>query len=331
MSFQRSVIVTGGTMNLGYHAALKIAQAEPTYLVVLASRSDKENAAETINKTLGQKNTIYLPLDLDSGDAVRAFARDWAAGSPKDYPPIQALLLNAGLQFQGPLKKNAEGVEPTFAVNHIGHALLFHLLRPHLAPGARVVLTSSGTHDPAQKSGLPDAIYTTAEDLAYPPAAAAAPANPSQARYPLSKLANVMWAYALHRRLQSRKAEATAASDFTVTVMDPGLMPGTGLGRDGAGVALFVWLRVLPRIMPLLRLLISPNIHKPEVSGDNLASLAVGADVEGVSGKYFEGRQEIKSSKDSYDEKMQDDLWDWTVKYITKGNADEAARFNQLK
>ncbi|KAI5865700.1 dehydrogenase/reductase [Durotheca rogersii] len=170
--YTRSAIATGGTINLGYYyAALEIARQQPDWLVVICSRSDPERAV----------------------DKVRAFAGEWAA---RNRPPIQALLLNAGLHFPSKTATNAEGVEATFAINHVGHALLFRLLC-----SARVVVTSSGTHDPATQSGMPDAAYTTAAGLARPPAA----------NYTNSKLANLLWAYALQRRLGAR-APGTAAA-----------------------------------------------------------------------------------------------------------------------
>jgi NAD(P)-dependent dehydrogenase (short-subunit alcohol dehydrogenase family) len=320
MAPNRSVVVTGGTTGLGYHAALNVAREHPDYLVVISSRADRDHAAEAINKTLGQDNTVFIPLDLADLNNVRTFVKNWAS---KGFPPIQALVLNAGLQFPGAIQKTSEGLESTFAVNHIGHALLFHLLCPYLAPNARVVVTSSGTHDPAQKSGLPDAVYNTAEELAHPPPSTAK--NPGRQRYASSKLANVLWTYALHRRLRQRERA------IAVNAFDPGLMPGTGLAREASRLERFLWIKVLPRIMPLLRLLISPNIHNPEESGAALARLATGADVDGVSGKYFEGLKEIKSSKDSYDERKQDDLWEWTVKYLAKGDEAELTRFEELK
>ncbi|KAI6080441.1 NAD(P)-binding protein [Hypoxylon rubiginosum] len=322
MSYKGSVIITGGTINLGYYAALEIARAHPEYLVVISSRSDKEHAADTINKTLGQANTIYIPLDLASLQNVRQYAEDWAA---KDRPPIHALLLNAGLQFPGPVSKTVDGLESTFAINHVGHALLFHLLRPHLAANARVVVTSSGTHDPAQtKNTFPHPDYISAEELAHPTTSAA---NPGRQRYAESKLANVLWTYALHRRLTQR---AAAESGIAVTAFDPGLMPGTGLAREANPVARWVWLHILPRLIPLMRLLLSPNVHTAHESGTNLARLAVGPEGEGQGGKYFEGPKPIKTSPASYEEAKQEDLWRWTVDYLAR-NDEEKERFEQLK
>lgn len=322
MVYTHSVIVTGGTANLGYHAALKIARKHPQYLVVISSRTDPDHAADKINQALGQDNVLFVPLDLASLDNVRKYAADWALES---RPSIKALLLNAGLQLSGPVQRTVDGLEKTFAINHVGHALLFHLLWPHLAPNARIVVTSSGTHDPAQRTGLPDAIYTSAEELAHPTPETAAYAG--RQRYASSKLANVLWTYALDRRLK----QCARGKQIAVNAFDPGLMPGTGLARDASVVVRFLWHKVLPRVQGLLRRVVSPNIHTPEESGEALARLAVGEDVEGVSGKYFEGLKEIKSSEDSYVVEKQDDLWGWSARYLAKGDDVVAANFGELR
>lgn len=317
MSFTNTVLITGGTAGLGYQATLIIARQRPEYLVVVASRTDKTSAAKSINETLKQKNVIFLPLDLASPAKVRAFVQDWET---KNFPPIIALVLNAGLQFPAELRHTSDGMESTFAVNHFGHALLFHLLFPRLAKGARIVVTSSGTHDPAQKSGMPDAEYTTAEDLAHPDPKTAS--KDGRQRYSSSKLVNVMWAYALHRRL-----ERLPEKGLTVTVMDPGLMPGTGLAREYSPMARFVWKQIMTRTSPILRVVVHPNVRTPRESGRNLARLAVGDDVKGISGVYYEGHRQIKSSTVSYDEEKQEELWQWTVKNAAK-DEEEAAKFN---
>lgn len=323
MAYKNSVIITGGTSGMGYHAALKIARDHPEYLVVIASRSDKNHAADSINKALGQSNTIFMALDLGDQANVRRFAKDWIADKTK--PQIQALVMNAALQFPTTLHLTDEGMEKTFAISHAGHAILFHLLCPHLATGARVVLTSSGTHDPAQKSGLPDAEYTTAEELAHPPESKVA--IPGRKRYSTTKLCNVLWTYALARRL----AEMVPERRITVNAMDPGLMPGTGLAREGNRIERWLWNSVLPHLLGLLRIIFNPNVHAPAESAAALARMAVSPDVEGVTGKYFEGLREIKSSGDSYIKSKQDDLWDWTVDYVAEGDAREAERLQSLK
>jgi NAD(P)-dependent dehydrogenase (short-subunit alcohol dehydrogenase family) len=68
---------------------------------------------------------------------------------------IDALVLNAGLIRADVDAGTVDGYEPTFAVNHLAHYLLLRLLLDRLADGARVVQTTSGTHDPAERSGFP--------------------------------------------------------------------------------------------------------------------------------------------------------------------------------
>ncbi|ERF75008.1 hypothetical protein EPUS_08053 [Endocarpon pusillum Z07020] len=318
----RSILITGGTSGLGYQCALELARQCPEARILIASRSDTNSAAASINKALGQTNVQYLPLDLSNLDNVRAFAAEYAEGK---YPKIQALVLNAGLQFPNGVTYTKDGVESTFAINHVGHALLFHLLRPHLAEKARIVITASGTHDPAQKSGLPDAEYTTAEELAHPSPQSAK--NSGRQRYATSKLCNVMWTYALDKRLIA--AAARGEERYTVNAFDPGLMPGTDLVREASAVLRWIWNNVMPRMIPLLRRFVHPNIHSPEESGIALARLAVGEDVAGVSGAYFEGTKKINSSVESHVVEKQEDLWHWTVKHVAR-DEEELRTFDSL-
>ena len=313
-----TVLVTGGTLGLGYECALEIAQQCPHYHVLIASRSNKDNAAVSIKQNTGHSNVEYLKLDLSSLAKVRSFAADYAK---RGYPPIKALVLNAGLQILN-LDYTEDKIESTFAINHVGHSLLFYLLSPYFAEDARILLVASGTHDPAQKTGVPDAIYNSAEKLAQP--TKETEKYDGRQRYSTSKLCNVMWTYALHRRL-----ERTPGKKWTVNAFDPGLMPGTGLARDAPALLQFIWHNILPRTMWLLRLLISPNIHSPRDSGGSLARLAVGDDVKGVSGKYYEGKKPIPSSKDSEVVGKQEDLWEWTVKRVAK-DEDERRKFESV-
>lgn len=317
MSYTNTILITGGTSGLGFQCALDLARQHPDYQIVLASRTDPNFAAASINKTLGQKNVTFLPLDLSILEKVRNFVDDWKS---KKFPPTQALLLNAGLQFLDSRHKTADGFETTFGVNHVGNALLFHLLYPYLAKSARIVVTSSGTHDPAVKSGLPDARYNTAEELAHPTPDTLN--DHGRQCYSSSKLANVLWTYALQRRL-SRIPEKS----LTVVAFDPGLMPGTGLAREEGAFLRWIWCRVLPRLISLLRLILGPNVHTIQESGENLAWVAVDDELITVGGVYFEGREKIDSSQDSYVEEKQEDLWRWTIKNIAV-NEEEAKAFD---
>ncbi|KAF2489147.1 putative short-chain dehydrogenase [Lophium mytilinum] len=306
-TYTTTILITGGTSGLGWQTALSLARTlPPTTLLILASRSAPTGR-------LPSPHTKYLPLDLSSIATVRAFVATWSTSS---YPPISTLILNAGLQFLGPPSFSPDGYESTFAINHLGNAHLYHRLLAggHLAPTARIILVGSQTHSPAAKTGLPDAYYATAEQLAHPPPenkAVALTGNGRQ-RYGTSKLCNLLWAYALQRRME----KAPEGQRKSVLVFNPGLMPGTGLAREAPGWQVWVWKSVLPKLIPLFRLLVSKDVHTQEESGRNLAGL-VGKVVEEGEGVYFQNAGEkLESSKESLVVAKQEDLWAWTVEAV---------------
>lgn len=325
--FQRSILITGGTAGLGYQCAINVAREFPNYQIVIASRSDRDASAAAINRRLGQQNVTFLALDLSSLSQVRSFVSKWEEGD--QFPPLHSIVCNAALQFPGDVEYTADGFEKTFAISHLGHALLLSLMRHHLADDARIVIVGSGTHDPAQKSGMPDAYYSSAEELAHPTKESLATNNNGRQRYTTTKLVNIMYMYALHRRFEALNKKT--GKHWSVVAFDPGMTPGTGLVRNGKGFENFLWTKVLPRLLPLLRLLINPNIHTPEHSGLMMSQLVTRSEQQIGSGYYYEGTKRIKSSEASYDKDKQEDLWQWTVKAIASNEAErEAFEFRDL-
>ena len=81
-----------------------------------------------------------------------------------------------------------------------------------------------------------------------------------------------------------------------------------------------------------MRMIQSPNIHTTQESGESLARLAIGEEdgVKGVSGKYFEGKVPINSSTQSYDERLQEDLYEGTIKELA-GSDDQAAKWKSFQ
>ena len=236
-----------------------------------------------------------MDCELASLDSVRSFV---AACREADLPPVAALVCNAGLQVLSQTRRSADGFELTFAVNHLGHFALVLGLLDQLARPARVVIVSSGTHDPSKRTGMPAPRYSTARELADPPADAGEPPETAgRRRYTTSKLCNVLFAYELDRRLGHGR------EGVTVNVFDPGLMPGSGLARDYSPWQRFAWRFVLPAMRVL------PQVHSTRTSGERLAALAADARFEGVSGRYFDGLKDVRSSADSYDADMAGDLW----------------------
>lgn len=313
----RTALVTGGNAGLGYACARALlvgdvaGQQHSPWHVVLACR-DPARAQVAVERLCREAKAAGSParveamgLDLASLQSVRDFAGQLARRlDTGELPAVHALVCNAGGQSAGKVTFTAEGFERTFGVNHLGHFLWVNLLLPRLAVPARIVVVASGTHDPAQKTGMPAPAWNDPAALAKgalgPLAAQDSPAKISQRLYTTSKLANVYFSHELARRLPA---------GMTVNAFDPGLMPGTGLAREHAAPLRFIWNQVLPRLVPLLRRLLSPNVHTPAESGTALARLVDDPALEGVSGRYFEGRREIASSAESYDEERAKQLW----------------------
>ena len=291
----QTIVVTGGHMGIGGATTRHLLDGGAH--VVVASR-DHARARRELGALADRVE--LLALDLASLDSVRACAAALAAGG---RPPLRGLICNAGIQIVGPPERSADGWELTYAVNHLGHVLLVLSLLPHLARPARVVMLGSATHDPAQFTGIAKAKYRGARALAEPDAEAYASEGPLKAghrAYSTSKLCNILFAYGLAERLQA------AGEAVTVNAYDPGLVPATGLARRYGAASRFVFARVVPPLLPLLRPFFFAQTM--DEAGRWLARLALDPQLDGVSGRYFSGSREARSSAQSYDAALQREL-----------------------
>uniref|UniRef100_UPI0035CBCF52 SDR family NAD(P)-dependent oxidoreductase n=1 Tax=uncultured Sphingomonas sp. TaxID=158754 RepID=UPI0035CBCF52 len=308
----QTVIVTGGNSGLGYGCASALLAASPPWHVIIACRDPgrARTAVETLRRSAPRGAKIEtMALDLASLASVRSFAS--ALGErlkAADLPPLHGLVCNAAVQ--GARTLTADGFESTFGVSHLGHYLLVTLLVPLMAAPARIAVVASGVHDPVELAKVPAGMAVPVPAWNSPMALAKGELGPEAAkddaaadrgrRYATTKLANVYFTYALARRLPD---------GITVNAFDPGLMPGTGLAREYPAVVRFAWHSILPRVIPLLRLVLLKNIHTPEESGAALARLITDPALAPTSGRYFEGLREIRSSVESYDEDRAEELW----------------------
>ena len=299
----QTAIVTGGNSGLGYQCARAIAAASSQWHVVIASRDHTKSneAVRSLATETENQHLVAMDLDLGSLASVRRFAADFASDA---MPPLKAIVCNAGVQIISGLTFNSDGFETTFAVNHLGHFLLVNLLLGQLVPTARIVVVSSGTHNPDQFTGMPKPIYSSARSAAKPqPEADGATAG--RRAYTTSKLCNVMFAYELSRRLRAKGRKT-----ITVNAFDPGLMPGTGLARDYSRAQKFIWNYALPALRFI------PGVNSTSRSGRVLARLVLDPALEAVTGKYFVGRKELPSSKQSYDESQAAELWEASAEMV---------------
>lgn len=183
-------VVTGGNSGIGYAAALALA-AHGAHVVIAARNVEKGRAAaEMIRKAQAGDAVDVMELDLSDLSSVRRFAEE----VHQQFPALHLLINNAGVMAL-PYQQTADGFELQFATNHLGHFALTGLLLPLVlaAPGARVVTVSSGLHMRGKIDF--DNLRGTAGYNRW-------------AAYSQSKLANLLFAYELQRRLTAAGAEA---------------------------------------------------------------------------------------------------------------------------
>jgi NAD(P)-dependent dehydrogenase (short-subunit alcohol dehydrogenase family) len=280
------IIMTGATAGFGLFAAERLIEAGHDLTVGARSPDNLPSAIAG--------GVRAVALDLDALENVRSFAA--ALGRE----PVDALILNAGLQLAKPAK-SADGFERTFAVNHLAHYLLLRLLEDRLHAGSRVILTGSGTHDPDEKTPVTPPIHATAEYLAYPERD---PQQEKRARqagfraYSSSKLCNIMTAREGAKRLPQ----------VNFMSFDPGYVPHTGLGRDNPKWIATLVSYILPFMMKSDR---SSNIAR---SGQFLADLASQQKFASCHGNYWSVRGpqmiEVQPSRLARDERVSAQLWD---------------------
>jgi NAD(P)-dependent dehydrogenase (short-subunit alcohol dehydrogenase family) len=296
-----TIIITGAAQGIGFETATKLAGLAQTEQIILPVRSiSKGNeAADKIRQKTGHQNIKVIFMDLGSLESIRQFKED--VKKELDGGKIKILVNNAGLQSAGKTKYTKDGIEETFGVNHLGPFYLTLLLLPLMTNDARISFTASGTHDPKQFTGVPPAVYVSAELLAHPEASTEKELTVGQRRYSTSKLCNIMTAYAMQKHLET--------TNIHVNAFDPGLVPGTGLVRDYPPL-----MRGIAAVMSNVLLLFHHNVHLAKTSGTNMANLVYATEYQDAKGKYFEGKKAIPSSVDSYKKEFQDDLWGTSLK-----------------
>lgn len=309
MDRSRTIVITGGTSGIGFGAVTAILRSEngPWHVVLPVRYAGRgQVAVEKLTAGAAAGNTVEaMAMDLSSLASVRAFASGLTARLESgEIPRLHAVVCNAGVQMGTRLTLTADGFESAFGVNHLGHFVLVNELLPVLQGPARVVVVSSGTHDPAAMKVGPAPAWSNAEALARGELAPSAASDNAfvagQRRYSTSKLANIYFTYALARRLPD---------GVTANAFDPGMVMGTGLGRSLPAPVRFISRYVLPRMTWLLRRALTPHVYSATESGSVLAWLATAPELAGTTGQYFSGRTAIPSSDESYDTVRAEDLW----------------------
>ncbi|GAY14740.1 SDR family NAD(P)-dependent oxidoreductase [Mycobacterium sp. shizuoka-1] len=278
----RVAIVTGSNTGLGFDTARVLAERGARVVMAVRDTAKGDAAAAQIRRAVPSADVAVHRLDLGSLASVR----EAAAELGNSYPRVDLLINNAGVMYP-PKQTTADGFELQFGTNHLGHFALTGLLLPNLLPvdGSRVVVVASIAHDIRARIDFDDLQW---ERRRYERVAS----------YGQSKLANLMFAYELQRRLAAANAKTIAVAAH------PGVS-NTELTRHVPGASL-----------PGVKMLAGLVLNSPELGA--LPTLRAATDPAVVGGQYYgpDGFREIRgypklvqSSRQSHDRAVQQRLW----------------------
>ncbi|MSQ41149.1 MAG: SDR family oxidoreductase [Dehalococcoidia bacterium] len=264
-------LITGATAGLGLATAQALAQRGAT--VVIVGRNSVKSAAvvHRIQELTGNPSVSSLRADLSSQGDIRRLAEAFKL----QHRRLDVLINNAGALHVS-RRLSVDGIEMTFAVNHLGYFLLTRLLLDMLIASApsRIVNVSSAAHEGTQM------------DFDDPQGEGG---YGGIRGYQQSKLANLLFTYALAPRL--------VGAGVTVNALHPGLI-ATNLYRSYGPIG------------ALLKLLLRMRGTSPAVGARTIVYLATSPEVEGVTGRYFSQQRAVASSPASYDQVAANRLWE---------------------
>ena len=265
------VLVTGGTGGIGKATAAELAVLGARVGITGRDQGRARAAAADIRAATGSRAVDTFAADMSAQAQVRRLAAQ-VLGS---YPRLDVLVNNVG-GFWAHRHVTADGLEHTFALNHLAPFLLTSLLLDRLTASApaRIITVSSGAH----AQGRLDFDDLQGERN-----------YSGQRAYSQSKLANVMFTYQLARRLEGTGVTATAAH--------PGVV-ATSFGAEDHAAHLGIMIRIA-----------RPLMKTPSQGALTPIYLASSPQVEGVTGQYFADRKPKASSKASYDTAAAARLW----------------------
>jgi NAD(P)-dependent dehydrogenase (short-subunit alcohol dehydrogenase family) len=267
----KTIVITGASSGIGRATALGLAKLGSRLILVGRDAARAEETLAAIRGATGREDVEMLRGDFARLAEVRRVGDELLARTEA----IHVLVNNAGVTM---LKRTLtpDGLEATFAVNHLAYFLLTGLLLPRLraaAPGARVVNVASDAH----RWGALD-FDDLQNERAYKPMRV----------YAQSKTANILFTRALAKRL--------AGSGVSANALHPGAI-ATRLGRGQGPFS-----EGLSRLLGLF-------MKSPEQGADTSIFLASAPELEGVSGRYFARRREQEPRPHARDDAAAERLW----------------------
>ncbi len=274
---EKTVVVTGGTSGIGEVAALRLAGQGAR--IVLIARDRERGGATLVRLKVANASADHKAHygDLSSIADMKRVAKEVADSEPR----IDVLVNNAGAVFLS-RKVSVDGLEMTFATNHMAYFVVTNILLDRLkaTPGARIVSTASDAH----KSGKLDFDDLQSEK-----------SFSSFRVYGTSKLCNILFTRELARRLDG--------TGVTANCLHPGFV-GTRFGQNNANN---FFMKGLARVIMSFGL-------SPEDGAKTIIHLASSPDDATISGEYFYKCKVAEASLAAQDDDAAKRLWDVSAK-----------------
>lgn len=263
-------VVTGATSGIGLVTAETLARQGATLVVV---GRNPERGAATVSRI--QQETGNAAVELMVADlSAQAQVRRLASEIQRRFARLDVLVNNAGALF-GRRQLSQDGIEMTFALNHLAYFLFTNLLLDALkaSTSARIVNVSSEAH---RRARLDFADLQGQHRYS------------GWRAYARSKLANILFTYELARRLEGTGVVANA--------LHPGFV-ATNFGRNNRSITAMLF-----RVLQLAAI-------SPEEGAHTIIYLATSPEVQGITGEYFVKQKAVRSSQVSYDRAAAERLW----------------------
>lgn len=271
-------LITGATSGIGKATALQLSKLGASLILLSRNEIRGEKICNKIRRANYNAQVKFYKVDISSMMQVRNVSERIKT----DFDRIDVLINNAGARFDKYFK-NDQGIELTFATNHLGHFLLTLALIELLKKSVqgRIINISSPAHARVTKDF---------DDITSPEK------YERRLAYGRSKLANLYFTYELSDRLKN--------TYITVNAVDPGGV-ATNFSRNNG---LYAWMK------HYLSYILQLKLISPQKAAETIVYLASSGEVSGITGKYFFEKKQISSSPASYDREAALKLWQMSLK-----------------
>jgi len=276
-------MITGANSGIGKATAIGLAKMGATIVMVCRNKERGEHALNDIRRKSNNESVYLMLADLSSQKAIHQLVKDFK----EKHQNLHILINNAGVNLSKRILTE-DGIETTLAANYLAPFLLCNLLLDPLEAGkpARIVNVSSSV----QAKSI-DFDNLNGEK------------HYSQLKaYAMSKLAVIILTYEFARKFDG--------NGVTINCLHPGYVR-TNMIRN--------FRKFVKYFFPFISLF----VRSPKRGAKTPIYCASSPDIEGISGKYFKKRKEVKSVKASYDEELAKELWDVSVE-LTNLNSEKS-------